>query len=179
MKRPSAAKMGRPLTLIWRCRPAKSRQVYSKFRNGSWPPPTALLSPPFFGPARPGGAPVARAFAVPLQHGHMLTPFLRLGLAVGRHVEAAFADPRRPIHAEVAQLLRDMGEHVVGPGLPKPLGGRLGVIAEALLGVPQGLFRPIALAVLPLQIGAQPGVLQPARRLEIVMNRFARQTRDL
>ena len=33
---------------------------------------------------------------VPLQRRHMLTPFLRLGLVVGRRIEAAFADQRRP-----------------------------------------------------------------------------------
>ena len=66
-----------------------------------------------------------------------------------------------------------MGENVVGPGLPKPVGGRLGVIAEALLAVPQGLFRPLALAVLSLQIVVQTGVLQRDRRLEIAINRLA------
>jgi hypothetical protein len=77
---------------------------------------------------------------VPLQRRQMLPPFLRLGLVVDRRIEPPLADHRGPIHAEGAQALRDVGENVVRPGLPEPVGSGLGVIAKSLFALAHALF---------------------------------------
>ena len=62
---------------------------------------------------------------------------LQLGVALG---EPPLADHRRPIHAEGTQALRDIGENVVRPGLPEPVGCGLGVIAKPLFALAHALF---------------------------------------
>ena len=46
-----------------------------------------------------------------------------------------------PIDAEGAHPLRDVGENLIRPGLPEPIGCGLGVIAKSLFAVAHAFFR--------------------------------------
>jgi hypothetical protein len=78
---------------------------------------------------------------MPLQSRHVLAPFLRLGVPVERRIETALADQFGPAQSEGIQFVRDIGEHVVRPGLPEPVGRSLGEIAKSLFALAGAIFR--------------------------------------
>ena len=82
----------------------------------------------------------------------MQAPLLRLLVDVGGEVPSRQAHPERGDDADSRELLRQMRETMVGSGFPQPIGGRLGIIAEALLALSKrilGLLRPVMSVTAP------------------------------
>ncbi|MGY3392236.1 hypothetical protein ACVWW6_004827 [Bradyrhizobium sp. USDA 3311] len=103
-----------------------------------------------------------------IQHRHVRAPFLRLGVVVEGGIGAALADQRLMVHAEDPCAVGYVGEPMIRPGLPEPVGRGLGIVAEALLARARVAFGALAdfqvaleirigltqLAIGPLEIGA-------------------------
>ena len=68
-------------------------------------------------------------------------PLLGLLRDVGGEIPSHRPDPAGGIDAERGELLGDPRERVVRASLPDPIRGRLGVVAESLLALPQRLHR--------------------------------------
>src|SRR5258705_1288720 len=77
-------------------------------------------------------------------HGSMLPPFFGFRFDIVREVPASQASQARGRDANGVEMIRYAGDPVVRSCLPEPVGGRLGVIAKALLTFAKRLLRPLA-----------------------------------
>ena len=81
-----------------------------------------------------------------LKHRPMKSPLLWLRFDVQREIPPGQPNPAHRLEAESAKSVafREPCEFVVGIGLPKPIGGGFGVLAELLFALPQCLLGALA-----------------------------------
>jgi hypothetical protein len=90
-----------------------------------------------------------------LVSGDVSVPLLRLLLDIARDVPPPSTKPRRGVEADRPDVIRDAQESVVRGGFPKPVRRRLGVVAEALFGLPQRFVDSLKLANRAVQVVAR------------------------
>src|SRR5258706_13506424 len=85
----------------------------------------------------PAGGPVPEVvkWLVRLEGRDVTAPLLRLLLEVGGEIPSRRADPERGVDANSGELLGSPDETAVRPGVPEPIGSRVGVGATALLAL--------------------------------------------
>ena len=83
-----------------------------------------------------------------IEHGDVLSPFGRVQFNVGSYFPARAADANSVAVRYVCgfgAVCRDIGESMIRPGFPVPVGRRLVEIAKTLLAIANSFFCPLSI----------------------------------